>query len=718
MPIQTQTQTIPATSSRTVIKREQLYNKGRLALLWKNKALIDPDQYLKINSLYKNKKRGAIDGRYIVEYSLSNSEVGKLGYGRYYSAGAIGLECLEKDIRGFLCGEYYSDIDIVNCHPVLITQLSRSKFNTPMTNLEAYVKNRGYYFDLMRERCSLLEDQTKELVIRLLYNGAIQSKIMTPDNDSIDMPKEFIGIKNEIKIFIQQMIMCGEHDKLYQHLKDQRKTNRDGSFVSHIIQTEERKCQTAMIDALEAAGYSVDVMSYDGCQVRNTNMPDSILRDAEKAIKDATGYEVALKVKPFDTLEGLEDKKEEDAYEVYKQMKVEWEKKHFYFKPSNTVVEETAEKGLRHYTWEHSMDAFNDWLLPSKNGSDEAFLFVREWRKDPARRNVDTLVYKMPEDCAANEASLFTGFAYKRITEQPTAEEAADAVNTFNDILSAICNDEAPVIEYVKRTFAHMLKKPFERTGVITAFASDIQGSGKDTIMLVIKRLIGNNHTAHYQSTDDYWDKHDTRQESAIFVYLEEACSGLNKAKANELKARITSDSISINPKGVKAYDVPNIGRQFMTTNETEPFKIEERDRRGMLIAPNARCVNYNWTEIYGKLYTSKYLRAIGEHLEAIDITNWNSRKFPETEIKAQIRELSMTSEKQFLEQWDTKGEWVSSDSMYTDYMSFCETARIPYTKNKMSLLKKIAIQKGQYYNTRELRSRVREYQSIQRTAE
>ena len=49
----------------------------------------------------------------------------KFGYGRFSSKN--GLQRCKKNIRCYIAGEEYLDLDIENCHPVLLSQLCRIK---------------------------------------------------------------------------------------------------------------------------------------------------------------------------------------------------------------------------------------------------------------------------------------------------------------------------------------------------------------------------------------------------------------------------------------------------------------------------------------------------------------------------------------------------------------------------------------------------------------
>jgi hypothetical protein len=679
-----------------VYEKVQLYDRKMMNLIWSNKEKLfdnrDKTQISLLKSLYDGRIKGQQYGKRVITYKLSSAKPGKLGYGRYYG-GDGSLETLEQDIRATLCSELYTDIDIVNCHPTLIVQYAKRFFNLDMPYLQKYVDNRQEFFNKMYDEYDIEESVVKNAIIIVLYNGAIKIN----HRDSVDfvnnnkIPDDMTAMKREMKQLYKLIKDTNNHNDLYKYLVTQDK-NIQGSFMAYIIQTEERRCLESIIEILEDNDKQVDVLSYDGCMTRGiNNIPESLLNEAEEHVFNKTGYNIKLKIKPMIPIKFND---EEDDNTSYDNLKKKWEVNHFYFKPSNTIVEITK-NGINHYNITHAMEAFNNWVM-----SDSEY-FLKKWRNDSTRRVIDYLVYKKPDDCLSNEASLFTGFAYTQFP-YPSELERKNAIELFCDIVSANCNDEDDITKYVMNTYADMLQNPFRKTGVCIIFSSKIQGVGKDTSLGVIKRIIGN-HTAHYIEDTDFWNNHDTKKEGAIMMYLEEACAGSNKAKSDALKARITSDSFSVNPKGVKVYDVPNIARYFMTTNHPEPVKFEESDRRFMLINPSSRLLKSDWSDIQDKLNRPSWLRAIAEYLLSIDLTDWNPRKFPITDVKKDIMDLTVSAEKKFLQQWvcDNPEGLVGKD-LYKIYKDYCIEQDLPYAQSSISFCIKIMPYKNVLYTVKE----------------
>jgi hypothetical protein len=663
-----------------VIITEQLYNKTHLNNLIKKltNLHIDSAQETKLKSINKCRNKTTAYGSISISYALSPSMPGRLGYGRYISNGAIGFEFLQTEIRNYICSEYYTDIDIVNCHPVIACQYSRLKFNRPLLNLEKYVANREFYFEIMKNKAKLSCEQVKELILRLMYNGPVMENITLPDLETINMPQEILDIKDDIKMLTKFIIASGEHQLLINHLTNIKKKNMNGSLLSFIFQTEERACLKAMIKCFIENSLRPDVLCYDGCLVRGKDISDECLREAEAKVKQDTGYDITLKVKPWDSL-NIEELNEDET--EYLQMKIKWEENHFYFSETNSIVAESKD-GYRHYGIEHAMECFgNVWKLTGKDGKEESFL--AKWRKDPKRRTITDFVYKYKEDCAHYEATLFTGFEYM-CHENATYDP--EVIERFNELLLNLGNGCPIQHQFLLKLFAFRIKKPFEKANICTIFTGP-QGVGKDTVLEFMQIIIGRKYCSMYLSDTEFWEKHDTKKEGALMMYLQEAGVSTNKTNSNALKSRITAPYIDVNPKGLKSYKVPNMAMYFMTTNESSPVKMEENDRRYYLLRAGKKNMGNTqyWKNIYTKMNTPSWIWTLGKYLECINIDDFNPNEFPETEERAVMKEMGQCPEKIFLEQFDWADNKYSCTELYTCYVTFCIENKLPYRQTSNS---------------------------------
>jgi hypothetical protein len=645
----------PYTSSITT---RQTWPRKAMVDLWERRNdLLGAEEIDHLDRLYKSRTGTGFNQSQTIVYKTSaKSEMGRHGYGRLYGTGGYSLERVPSDIRGTLCRALYHDIDIVNCHPVILQQLA-AHYNRDLPLLGAYISRRDECLAELQTAMGGSRGMAKAEILKVLFGGGSKQPTLT-------------RLGNEIRTFATFLSTHEDWAEIYGYAAVE---NRLFSFLSGALQTIERTLLLAMMEHITTLGWQVDVLAYDGFMVRrrtDTSLTADTLAAVAAHVKEATGYEISLTEKPMSSLLP-ETPVTSEADSAYADMKARFEQTAYYFDPTNTVVVNTPKHGIRHYTAEHARDAFNvtEWSIPSAK-EDETF--IKRWLKDPTRRVVYQMVYKMPADCAVNEASLFTGFAYKEMSgEDPTA------VDLFTDILRCVAGDSEDVTEYILRYAAHIIQRPFEVPGTSVIFSSNLHGTGKDTFVGILRRIIGR-HASHYTSNDHFWDKHDTQKEGALLLHLEEAGATAAKAKASELKALITADTISVNPKGLRAYTVPNMGRLFMTTNEADPLKLEQSDRRFLLVNPSGRLHAKGldwWASIQPQLKSEAFIGTIGRYLETVVLDAWNPRVMPMTELKAELLELSKPNEELFLDYLAASSAdppiWLSATDLYHQYRAW-----------------------------------------------
>ena len=117
----------------------------------------------------QNIRRGIKKNKLKVVYATSKS-----GYGRVYANKSLSLCCVRKEVRHALCRDYYADIDVENCHPVMLQHLCQTN-GLACTYLTNYVNNRNAFLTEVMTVNHIDRDQAKSLFIRLLYFGSFQA---------------------------------------------------------------------------------------------------------------------------------------------------------------------------------------------------------------------------------------------------------------------------------------------------------------------------------------------------------------------------------------------------------------------------------------------------------------------------------------------------------------------------------------------------------------
>ncbi len=214
--------------------------------------------------------------------------------GRYFAVKGLSLQSMPREIRHTVSRDLYSDIDFVNCHPVLLAQYC-SKHSIPCSELNKYITNRESLLKiLLTENNDMTRESAKEVILSIMNGGhrAFKEVRTKPDwllrfnYEITDILKSICDINKEA--FKLQTELRQSKDKDYNHA---------GSFVNTILCDLENTAVQQLDKFLSDRGYSVDVLVFDGVMVlKNPNMSltQDILDDASVFIEDVTGYKLQI----------------------------------------------------------------------------------------------------------------------------------------------------------------------------------------------------------------------------------------------------------------------------------------------------------------------------------------------------------------------------------------------------------------------------------------
>ena len=642
----------------------QLFSRRGIGYLWDNRNQLDPGQVSIINSLYNNRKKGTIECQHTVTYKLSKSAAGKLGWGRLYGTRGS-LETLEKECRGTICSEYYHDIDIVNCHPVLLSQFAKMKYNRDLPEVDRYVADREAYLKLIGGS----RDDAKEEMIRILYGGTTKNEFLAPLSVEVKQFSKFLSTQEEYKALVNA---CKHEDNIY------------GKMLSFILQTEERKCMFVMKDSLESSGWSVDVLAYDGVMIRKNDKLhlEGSMRAVEAAVKEKLGYDISVIDKPMSTFnmpELTEEISKGVTREAYNAMKERFEKTNFYYGPAHEMIEVRG-KELMRMGIEHAREYYSrKWRFEHSQKFEDFTTFFDIWRKDKTARTITKIDMRESDD--PEVFVMVPVFAWK---EEGAA--AAGAVQKFQEIMSLIGSPAQQ--EYIMKWLAQLVQQPFDKPGTGLVIMGD-KRTGKDTPFdFFNKFVIGGDYSRNYTcGGNQFFEKHDTGRMGMFLCKVEEADRRVFLQNSSKFKTLITAESEDYNDKGKKKVVVANYNRFVLTLNPgAAPVELSDGEQRFIIATiSNARKHDIPfWTEVRRVLFNKEAGRAVGHWLSTFDLSGFDFRTPPADEFQETLVEAERTSEELFVEQWS--GEELSAPQFFDIYEAFCDKNKFPHKQNTQSL--------------------------------
>lgn len=256
-------------------------------------------EYDQLTSYMMNMKFNKVFVRYDKTQNLN-------GYGRVFPSKSLGLFSFRKQIRGALTYGIYEDIDIVNCHPILMLQIAKHN-NLSCKYLEMYVMNREKYLARVMETYSVCRNYAKDLFIILLYLGSFEAwkyeygiesniNLVFINNLSIELKNIGSALMNNNQDLADLIIK--KHEK-YNKIK----TNYISSTVSFILQEYECQIIETLYDycTFKKIINNDCVLCADGIMIKCDKYYDGLLSEFNTIIKEKMGFDLTFTNKPLNT---------------------------------------------------------------------------------------------------------------------------------------------------------------------------------------------------------------------------------------------------------------------------------------------------------------------------------------------------------------------------------------------------------------------------------
>lgn len=200
--------------------------------------------------------------------------------------------------------------------------------------------------------------------------------------------------------------------------------------------------------------------------------------------------------------------------------------------------------------------------------------------------------------------------------------------------------DEAVFRDWLLKFYAHAVQKPGVKIGLAPLLVGHATGSGKNTLMEVVPRLLfGNTHFSTMTSAtlrSEFSDK----IADAWWLYFTELHSGSNKGERVSLIKKvepwITDKFIEVHPKGGKPYDIRNRLQVTASSNfEDDAIYVNDMDRRWVIGHIENPMTEAEAGDIYKFLDSPRAAGVLRHVFQNVTLTDFNPRgRAPETRAK------------------------------------------------------------------------------------
>jgi len=591
----------------------------------------DPDEVANFTFI-KKIIQSFIKGRGSIKVNYKRSQYDVDGIFRLYSSG--GLQQIPSKFRGILCNGLSTDIDIVNCHPVIALNLCRQH------NIEC-----PYLTKYCTERKSLIDAGkiTKQEVLKIMNKETMTKGL---SGWAVALDGEFKNIQKELSTHYPHILKMAD---------DKSKKNKMGTFMSYLCQSIETK----IIESIVAeCPYKVSVLMFDGFLIDGV-VPDEYIHSLSEFVKTKFNMDVQFAIKPHDTTLQIPDDYQFDDPEIqYATLKTKYESQGL------SYIERTSNYCIRignKYEFKSRDEMIRHFERETINNES----FFLKWVRDPTAQVFQEVgMYCHDVPCPTNVLNLWSGFHASKLNT-----ELVD-IEPFHRHVRIMANHDEAVYSFLIQWMANMFQYP--STPSIFVVLSSGEGTGKSALVQLITNMVGVDKSIEIDNpTDQLFGSFNGHLVDKVFVNINE----INRKDMNQfydrLKSVINSPTCSVHDKGSKSYDITNIRHYLATTNNDHSVIIREGNRRYMMERTSEELIgNHEYhTAFYNWIARPSTIYSVYQYLMNIKVPRkFTANDIPITNIMKEAYELNKDPIEDFMMSFTNE---IDSDGLYIEYKLF-----------------------------------------------
>lgn len=364
--------------------------------------------------------------------------------------------------------------------------------------------------------------------------------------------------------------------------------------------------------------------------------------------------------------------------------------------------------------------------------------FVNVWLAHPLCRKYKERVVCDPDNEYSYESGIYN--TWQGFTVEPREHNDTETVGALKlidyHIKNVLCDGEVDTYDYFTKWIAWGFQNKGQRIGTaIVAIGG--QGVGKSMFGEFLKDIWGR-HGVMIDNGDLLTGRFNAVLDGACFALCEEAFFHGNKQQINSLKSKITSKVLTVERKNIDPYEVKNMLKVFMCTNERHAISAGVDERRYCVLNVSDRHKgDVAYFKRLAAVFRNQKVRETFLHkMENIKLDDFVVGVVPETKGLKNQRLESLDSVGKFLVDglnaggYDIRGcdEWreeIKPNDFFKSYQEYCKTnVHNSYDRKSQtafgSLIKdifpKVRKQNEHYYvigGYRDAVSRVKKYYKI-----
>jgi Family of unknown function (DUF5906) len=574
------------------------------------------DNFKILQDYFANSSNGTIK----VDYKYANGKKS----GRLFAVHSCSLQNHKRIIRNTIAGDFYHDLDIVNCHPTILEKLLNDR-KINHTFLSEFVNNRDRVVEeLVSLNRTIQDDKDADSALFVL----IKKDIITVINAGASKIKPSEWLTG----FIEEMANAHTHLKnTDEYIKSKIVSqNKVGSFISYLISDVESRILLFMLDKLDLQNCSNCVLCFDGLMIPKSKyhtFDRKMIIELERAINTKFMINIKLKLKPLLPVIDIPD-----DYKLYSQpLPLTKENMIAEGATIRSVSQLRAYKkrvvrfmNIRHcvilnkdgfFIHEYKADQdpnIDRYNLLSASGMKLMYKcsaitnivienetkkalrdmnrvnFFDTWVESIDRREANVIDMDPQSWFEGKEMkktyNLYRGpsISFKSVDDVKIPENF-ERHEFFKHILTRWCDNNPALYKAVLDRFASLIQKPWVKLPSCLVLKG-VQRCGKGIIIQRIKDITGHQYFFQPSSIEDVFGQFNAQLAKTTFLYLDEMVYAGNHEQAGIIKKLITEKTMTINEKGIPKSEIKNIMNIVIASNEEWVVPVGLTDTRFQII--------------------------------------------------------------------------------------------------------------------------------------
>ncbi len=657
------------TLKERVSLRAVKYLNSRGKEWWKKVLKTDKDRKFEVEyTKVKSFLAGQLDGSGVTrKYYFAEGK----SFGRLFDTS--GLQGMQRDIRGVVCLNEISDLDIVNCHPMILAWICYEN-DISCPNLEYYIKNR----EKIITDITLLNFDREDA--KKLFLKSTNSEWRTKD-----MGYEFYkDYDAEMKRIQKKLIALPKYNFIKPKVK--KGDNEIGSFINLCLCYHENQILMKAKEFLESKDIEVCTLAFDGLMHYGPEL-NELMCELNEFINNEFDYPFKFVYKPHSRCIKVPTDFDEESVESlsYKSMCEQFNRSHA--KVGDKYICEDIKGDKLIMTEIQLKHRYNHVRVHDKDKQ-----FIDEWVKNVLDTNMRVYIkfdiIPNESECENDVYNLWEPFTYSKMTGDYIRD--SEGLNKILYLIKVLANHEEKSEKFLLDWMAQIVQYPHIKS-VVPVIQSD-EGAGKNTLMDILKELLGQTKVWDCVSPEEHiFGRFNDKMKDAFLINLNEANSSNFKGTMGKVRGMITDSTYDLQCKNQSTITLPSFHRFCLMTNADYPIKTSEKDRRFGIIQASNELIGDDdfFADLRANVLNNvTTLRTFWDFLMSRKVSaKMTKQDLPNTEYhrelkKANVHPIVQWVENITLESKSSETEiTMTANQAWDSYRCFCTDSNIPLNK-------------------------------------